>query len=361
MRHDGRMDEVEIINEATIGDDGWARISPFGDYHGECITVMPDRTTRTRPAVQRMDRAAADVMVSRFNSPLSRLKRVLRHGLPIFYGHPDQPGRGDQYPDKMPKGLIADLEVRNDGLYARPVFNNDGVLLLETTAGLAFSPRWTAEQIQADPFILRPTHLLSAGLTTRPNLPNQAINETMDLTKLIAALLAVGITVPEGADLNAITAAVEAAKPAAASPSPAEAEAQQQAANERTAAKTARTELANARTELANARAAHATVLIDGAIRSGQVTEADRAGWVTQFANDFAKAQSALAAVKPTTGLKTTATASGATMAKATANIMERAREVQTLVNERMAKGETYDQAFNAVRAEKPNLFGKLA
>jgi hypothetical protein len=356
--------EHELVNTVQIGDDGWAQIAPWGDYRGECITVLPGGKTKSRPAIQRMDRQAGDVMVSRFYSPVARLRRTFRMGLPIFHGHPDQPGRGDQYSDKSPKGLIADLEARADGLYARPVFNNEGQVLLEGISGLAFSPRWTAELVSESDseFILRPTQLLSAGLTTRPNLPNQAINEQpMDLTKLIAALVAIGITVPDGADLDAVTAAVSTASEAMAKEKTDREAAEKQVANERTELTSLRTEIANVRTELGAERQARAGLLINQAIREGRATEGDRPTILAQFANDFTAAFAALSVRKPAAGLPTTPRHDAAKGASTTHTMLDRQRQVITLINERMAKGETYDAAYAAVKKEKPSLLGLTA
>lgn len=364
----------ELVNaSAAVGEDGWAQLAPFGDFGGEVRVVHANgRVEGPKPAIQRMDRAAAEALVADFRRPWSRFLRWAK-GLPIFHGHPDQPGKGHQYPDRGEKGVIADLQVRDDGLFARPVFNNEGRKLLESQPGLAFSARWNAlpAGTTADgTVIFRPSELLSAGLTTNPNLPVQAVNEApMDLAALIAALKRLGITIADDADLATITAAITAAAE--------QAEASKaQAANDRAALATTNAELANVRTqltttqgqvttlrgELVNERAARATLLIDGAIREGRITEADRAGYVTQFANDFAAASTALAAAKPRTALPNQSRVGTETnLTASTATIADRQRKVMQLVNERTAKGETYDAAFNAVQRENPELFPKPA
>ena len=64
-------------------------------------------------------------MVARFKSPWQRVKRYFT-GCPIYAGHPDVPAFANDYPDKSPKGMIIDLQVRADGLYCKPVFTNEG-------------------------------------------------------------------------------------------------------------------------------------------------------------------------------------------------------------------------------------------
>lgn len=351
-------DRCELINAAVVGADGWAQLAPFGDFPGLVTTVLPGGGVKGKPvpATQRMDRAAAEAMVENFNRPWSRVVRWLR-GLPIYSGHPDFPGAGNRYPDKTPKGQIAALQVRNDGLYALPVFNAEGQSLIESQPGLGFSARWLAIPVgESDGVtILRPTELISAGLTTSPNLPVQLINEapTMDHKALIAALKRIGVIVADDADLAAITTAVGTA---ADKMDADKAAASTQAANDRNALATAQTELANARTALVTERTAHATSLINEAIRTGRATEADRSTLTAQFANDFTVAATALAA-RAATALKTKGTVIAATLPAQTGTIAQRQATVHQLINERTAKGATYDEAFIAIQAERPELF----
>jgi hypothetical protein len=349
----------ELTNTAAaVGEDGWAQIAPFGDFPGMVTEVLPGGGVKGKPApaIQRMDRTAAEAMVAHFNSATSRIMRWLR-GVPIFSGHPDFPGAGNRYPDKGHKGVIAQLQVRNDGLYALPVFNGDGQALIQSQPGLGFSARWTAEPVEVvnGVHVLRPTQLISAGLTTQPNLPVQLINETyMDLSALIAALKRMGVTVADGADLAAITAAITAAAEKAEAD---KAASTTQAANERPALTTAQGEV-NRLAALLTARTnAHATSLIDEAIRGGRATEAERATLAGQFANDFNSAAAQLA-TRAATHLKTTPTATVQPGTGAAANMQTRQAMAQQFINERMQKGATYNEAFNAVKAEKPELFG---
>jgi hypothetical protein len=114
---------VSFINEIAIGGDGWAQLAPFGDYPGEALVTETGGRIAKFPAIQRLDRAAALGMVARFKSPWQRVKRYFT-GCPIFAGHPDVPAFASDYPDKSPKGMIVDLQVRDDGLFCKPVFTN---------------------------------------------------------------------------------------------------------------------------------------------------------------------------------------------------------------------------------------------
>ena len=97
-----------------------------------------DGTIRIFEAIQRLDRAAAEGMVRRFKSPWNRVKRFIT-GCPIYAGHPDVPAFAEDYADKTPKGMIVDLAAREDGLYCKPVFTNEGSELVEAKTYRAFS------------------------------------------------------------------------------------------------------------------------------------------------------------------------------------------------------------------------------
>ena len=351
---------VEITNAATeLGGDGWAQVAPFGDFPGLMHQIgangRPDGNPRD--AIQRMDRTAAEAMIEAFRKPpaqiVSRVVRFLR-GLPIFHGHPDMPGMESRYPDKWEKGIIADLAIRADGLYARPVFNNEGLALIGRTTGLGFSARWAAEPAGEENGIpiFRPMELISAGLTLTPNLPVQAINE-MNLTELIAALARMGVQLAADADLPTIIAAINAAADATAQ---ATAAAETQSANDRTALATANGRVTVLETELVNERTARAGLLIDNAVREGRIPEAQRAARLAEFAANFANAAAALAAVQPSAALPTQARAHDAV--NRTATVTSRQASAMQAINERVGKGMSYDEAYADVRKTLPHLFG---
>lgn len=358
-------EEISITNETSVGADGWAQLAPWGDFPGEVFITQAGAAPKSYPAIQRLDREAGKNMVEAFNSLGGRMKRWLS-GVNIYHGHPDAVGRGHQYPDKASKGVIAELAIREDGLYGRPVFSNEGIALLESQSGLAFSARWSAAPAgeEGGKKIFRPDRLLSAGLTTRPNLPVEAVNETpaMDLTKLIILLRQQGYSLDDAADIAQITSALEAgpsggttvANEAAKVPDLSKriATLEGELANERKGAADAVAVAAGLRTRLG-------TALFDAALREGRVTEADRAGFATRFTADFANAETDLAARKPT-ALKTASKVGDVKPAAvAGANPAARVQQAQEFVNEKMKAGLDYDRAFAAALAERPELFGK--
>src|SRR5581483_9879065 len=169
---------VSFTNDLALGPDGWAQLAPFGDFPGRALLRQPDGSVKTFDAIQRLDRAAAEGMTAKFKSLGQRLKRFLT-GCHIYVGHPDVPAFANDYPDKNPKGMIVDLSVRDDGLYCKPVFTNEGSELIESKTYRAFSGYWSAQQVGEEngKTIFRPDLLKSAGLTNRPNLPVHLMNE----------------------------------------------------------------------------------------------------------------------------------------------------------------------------------------
>jgi len=78
-----RRRSIAFTNEIAIAHDGWAQlarlvITPAG------IIRQADGSVQKFPAIQRLDRAAADLMVVRFKSPAAR--EALLHRLPIYAG-----------------------------------------------------------------------------------------------------------------------------------------------------------------------------------------------------------------------------------------------------------------------------------
>src|SRR5579863_160669 len=194
---------ITFTNALSLGDDGWAQLAPFGDFPGRALLRQPDGSTKTFDAIQRLDRAAAEGMTSKFKSPWHRVKRFIT-GCHIYIGHPDVPAFANDYPDKTPKGMIVDLAVRNDGLYCKPVFTNEGSELIESKTCRALSGYWSAQQVGEEngKTIFRPDLLKSAGLTNHPNLPVHLMNET-NLSRGSTRVPRVAVGVPPTASPSA--------------------------------------------------------------------------------------------------------------------------------------------------------------
>jgi hypothetical protein len=318
---------IECTNRTQISEDGWMQLAPFGDFPGRA-RVLDDsgKIVREVDAIQRLDAEAANEIVSEFNSPLRRVGRWFR-GLPIFNGHPDAPGIGSQYPDKAEKGQLVDLAVRPDGLYGKPSFSAAGVDLLNSTSGLAPSVRWSSRHFadEGDKPVLRPTRLVSVGLTRTPNLPVEALNSKsegdasasqestdMKLETILALLKKHGIEVANTADEAAVASAIEAGIVG----NVIRHELQAEVTNTKAALETSKTELetANAATtaakaEVTNERSGRIGDLLDMAQLSGRITEAERATWKGRLEADFTNERANL--LKAEQKVRTTSQVSG--------------------------------------------------
>ena len=353
------VEAIAFTNEISIAHDGWAQLAPFGDYPGQALLREPDGSLKKFAAIQRLDRAAADLMVARFKSPWQRMKRYFT-GCHIYAGHPDVPAFANEYPDKTPMGMIVDLQVRADGLYCKPVFTNEGSELVESKKLRAFSAYWSALEIGEQPGVdgrvlklYRPDFLKSAGLTNHPNLPVHLLNEAQPHTTrtvkkqiVIDFLSSRGITLANEATDDQVAAALQ--------------QFGDRAAVAETTLAAGSFELESLRTELANERKFHLETLLEDALASGRITAAQRPEWAARLETDFANASAALAQLAP--ALKTQAITQQLGGRKSEiANMGERRDALETLVKTEMAKnGGDYDRAFAVVQKANPALFSAM-
>lgn len=177
---------IFFSNEIVIGEDGWAMITKFGDYPSTALFPDGKGGVKKEKAIQRVDKAGAEKMVASFANARRGIRKFFK-GCNIYDGHPDAPGIGKFYPDKEPKGVFANLQVREDGLYGQPIFTNEGSDLVEKKLRRAFSGRiGEAEPCGEDSNgvpIYRPTELFSAGLTNNPHLPVHFFNSDGSLAE----------------------------------------------------------------------------------------------------------------------------------------------------------------------------------
>lgn len=332
-------------NGVNVAEDGWAQLAPFGDYAGRAIVRRDDGAFQTFDAIQRLDREAAEGMVAKFKSPWNRLKRYFT-GCTIYAGHPDVPALAAEYPDKSPKGMIVDLQVRDQGLFCKPVFTNEGSELVETRTLRAFSAYWSAKEIGAPSApgalrLFRPDCLKSAGLTNHPNLPVHLLNESKtqnpdpNIVKkqiVIDFLATQGITLAnEAADEQIADALLQLGRRAA--------------------------EIETLRADLVNERQFHRETLLDQAIAAGRITAAQRPDWAARLETDFANGAIALGQLLPVLKTKAVTAQLGARKAEM-ANPGERRDALETLLRaELAANGGDYNRAFATVQKANPALF----
>ena len=365
----GNPTGLAFLNAISVEGDGWAHLAPFGDFPGLATEVQPDGTIRRFTAVQRLDRESADSMVTAFKSPFGKLKRWLRQ-LPVYLGHPDVPGMSKRYPNTKAVGSIADIAVRENGLWVKPAFGNEAVEAVDRGDVNALSGYWEAAEVavDGDKKIFRPMVLKSVGFTNKPNLPVELFNEMaaegeetttcMNRDQLIALLKKLGIAFANtDNDEQLATKATEAPVTIA---------------NELATARARVTELEGIvatrdgtittltgdrdaqRTAFNNERAARIDERLDAEIAAGRITQAQRDEFKGKLTANFANAIEELGKIKP---LKTKAGADANGRRAAMANSADRINLIQEAVKEKVAKGATYDAAFESVQREKPELF----
>lgn len=103
--------------------------------------------------------------------------------------------------------------------------------------------------------------------------------------------------------------------------------------------------------KLENERTARVGLLIDNAIADGRISVAAKPAWVKRLKQDVVAGSLALANEKP---LKTVAKTDGLDPAR---NAAKGGISPLQLANEKVAKGMTFDAAWNAVKHERPELF----
>lgn len=333
-----------LTNELTAaGAEGWACI-PYGEWPHE-------------QGLQRFGRTEAEEMVGYFKNTWNRIKRAIV-GMPIYRGHPDLATQADRYPDKATYGQISDLEARDDGLYLRPVLSTAGAALVNEQGLKFFSPHWLAKRLpeEGGRAVFAPALLVSIGLTDRPNIAGTSLvnsapggaaenqperNTTMP--QWLIELLGLANEAPAEQENKARARLTELLKRPEA----------QALANEQSARATAetqltelKTKLATAETALANERTARAEALVAAAVADGRITEAQKPVWLGRLTRDFSAESAALANERP--AVKTTPRTAALGARKATSGAAE---EFHALVNERVAKGEAWSAAWQAVKA----------
>lgn len=140
-----------------------------------------------RKGMQRFDRSAAERMGEDLRGIFSQIRRVVRDGIarraPIYIGHPDVPGRGAEFPDKRAYGWVTSVAAENDGMRLSIKWTSEGDRLVRDGHFAFYSPYWEADEVGAGRSrVLRPSKLISVGLTNNPNIPVPALaNEAGDV------------------------------------------------------------------------------------------------------------------------------------------------------------------------------------
>jgi hypothetical protein len=312
-----------FTNEIAIGQDGWAMITKFGDYESEALIPDGQGKMKRERAIQRVDRKGAEAMVASFQNSRRGIRKFFK-GTNIYDGHPDVPGLEKFYPDKEPKGLFADLQVRDDGLYGLPIFTNEGSDLVENKKRRAFSGNIGSSeecgQNEKGLPIYRPTELYSAGLTNKPHLPvhffnaddtlaeanaeaekQQKINQMKKRLVAIFGSLGISFANADVDDETKMDAALAQVETKVATFANEKQTLDNTIAGLTTDKTTLTTERDAARTQFANERTARINDELSHALSLGRITAADRANWEGRFKVEanFANELTAIRAIKP--------------------------------------------------------------
>jgi len=392
--------DLHAANVLEVGNDGWAKLSAYGDFPNAGVKGGV-------PHIQRIDKAAGERLAANFSPLLKRLLRV-KTGLSVFKEHPDAPGFETRCPDKNVYGTIDGVEARDDGIYVRPVITPEGTKLVER--GYKFlSSFWDQEEVGTAPDgrpIASPFLLKSVGLVLRPNIPGPAINAHPDNQnpmnrKLVISLLTALGHIP-AADITDAALEIKAAEVATTLPGILAANISlktehdklvvkvseltstntQLAANvstlttekatletAKTAAETAKADAEKSRLAAANSatseRSIAATAVVDAAILTGRLPAAEKAAKITALiaAANLTEEVTKIGALTPR--LKIHETFSKQTDKTAVLDAQDRQAKVHAAVNLFMKEqGETdYTKAFQAVKADPKNaaLFAAMA
>lgn len=352
-------------NDYRADEKGWFQVSPFGEFNH----------TKGLQVFQRED---AERIVTAFNSVKNTGRRLF--GLPFYVGHPD--ADKSSYPDDKAYGRIKELEVRDDGLWGRSNFSANGKALIEEGAYDGHSPYWRFIHDPKRRGAIRPVELISVGLTNSPNLPvipitAAALNEQTNMNeylKKLAKLLGLDESAANEAAIetqiaNAMTAmnAIGGVRTelstaqgkvttlttdlSAANASLATIKGELTAANGKVTTLT--TEKDNALTAVNSERLEREKLILDAAINSGAITQAEKPAIEAELKG--AKELTAFNAVAnriqtKASQLFTTSMAQGRTAANGKAG-EDGWKKYRSAVNEKMKKDNcSYETAWNSLK-----------
>lgn len=322
-------------------------ISPLGDF-------------KNGDYIQRIDSVAAMKLKQNCNRVWSRIRNTFGNACPVYYEHPDHEDLKEipNEPDKTPYGKVRSLEILRDGIYAN----------IEWLAGfgelprhLQISPRWNADMITDK--IGRPVRLVSLGLTRNPNIKDTSFVNSITaketyMDKEILNLLGYSeeeaqkiIDKTEDAPADVLERLKNALKDWSSSQNKI-AEAQKEAENVKTA-------LANSEASFKAEREARAKLIISNAVKSGKIIQAQAESAEQILANsaDFEAEAKKLEEQKPV--VKTSSETDGIEAAekKRISDGKKAREEIAKLVEEKQENGMSYNEAWNAVKNEKKELF----
>lgn len=374
------------------GTGGWVLLAPYGKF----------------PNVQGMQsfgRNDAVEIVRQFDQWANTAERTI--GLPWYIGHPDHARFKDAYPDKRAYGRIKKLEDRDGGLWANVKWNDYGKKLIANESFHGHSVNWAMRKI-GDSY--HPFYLKSVGFTNDPGIPVppiQVANEKtiMNLPEWLYELLGIAKEAPES-DVKTTMANIcgdskkykslvaDEDRKKFVTDNPTDpvvkhivviegraTKAEADFANEKgisTKATAKITELEgvvstnkttidqlnkraqDSETLFANERAAHRDHLIEFGITTGRITAAEKAGYITEFANEgkFDETAKKILGLRPKIHMGTGLNVGNR---RGTPEEHERQGSVVEEVHKLMANEKCdYDTAWARIKKTKPEMFANM-
>jgi type I restriction-modification system DNA methylase subunit len=319
---------IAPITDTESADD-YKLLAPYGDTD---YWIEDPMTGTFKKLTQRFTPPQAQQIVAAFNAWREKQGKNFI-GMPIYRGHPDaDPVR---WPDDRRYGHLMDVQKRDDGLYAKPAWNDLGLDNKKNHYLPYPSIAWLYDMAAtARTGIIEPDEIQSVGLTNQPRIKNVPVwtnaeaaaasaqsqfavnnptqpaggnqhSNKLNMKKLLTSLLGL----PEDAKDEDITAAHTKAMACNAAPvevpigdkkikiviaganrDEAATAVTELATNVATAAtelQTARTTATNAETEAKKFRGLAINGHLDRGIDKGLITAAERSDWQAKFEKDY--------------------------------------------------------------------------
>jgi len=331
------MNEIHEIplllgnDAATLDEEGWALIAPFGEHPKTRVVKKNGRLVEEK-FIQVLDNQSADQLLSRENSLFRRIRRAVV-GIPVYKGHPDLRDYAPETTGAAVKkeiiGTIHKVRKSGRGIEAHFVLTPAGADAVENEGTKYPSALWLVQPIglRGDATLARPFKLLSAGLTAHPNIcgveslanargaetnpPSHegGYNTEPDMKLIAGWLLAHGMALAN-AEAPTETHVLEALQEFHTASSGAvttlgnekstlageNAHLKSQISNLNSTSTALENERADLKAQIAGLKSGRATAVVDLAIARGKLNVAERAGRIEALGNaqDFEKEASAL-------------------------------------------------------------------
>lgn len=343
--------------ESPTGDSGvvWFPVARYGDYPIEALNLESGKKLQI---IQRFDKKAAQDLKSHFDGLLNQATHFFR-GIPILEGHIDDPSNPSQQIPAM--GRVKEMEIREEGLWARALMNERGIPLIKGDAApySETSPFFwaldTGEKLNGIA-ITRPVALESIALVNKGNIPGNTIglnnfqpetkNEPENNKTMIELKKLLGL--PDDATdedvIKAVTATLAKIK---------------DTPTDQAALNTLKAKLKDAEKALAKEHEDKVAAALNAALDSKRIDEASKESWQAMLNGNYGAAKMALEAIVPMAAALNDKNAIGRVPIAKIEAPANRQAALNTAVKKYAAengldlsKTEDFDSAYDAVKAE---------